>query len=45
MPCAGKFVDGAAMMASDSEESDMFKGPISVDICNNSTTQVENMVT
>lgn len=39
------FVDGVAIMASDFEESDLFKAPISADICNDATTQNEVLVT
>lgn len=41
----GNFVDSATMLASDFEESDLFKAPISADICNDATTQNEVLVT
>lgn len=39
------FVDNTTMMESDFEESDLFKAPISADICNDVTTQTEDLVT
>lgn len=39
------FVDSATLMESDFEESDLFKAPISADICNDVTTQNEDLVT
>jgi hypothetical protein len=41
----GNFVDSATMLASDFEESDLFNAPISADICNDTTTQNEVLVT